>query len=593
MEYWIRKYFLALSFNRFYKMIRFPNPGSDISSFIRIFYEIFEVLNSQDFFSLDDMLLALVKRDLATSCGFMGEEALLLSVRKDRSRDPLYNQSKMYSELFKVLGWIHPLKRKLNFQFTYFGTHIVEAKLNPSAIFEQAALGIAYPNEILDVKGDYQLRPFATFLRALGALDGLLSRDELIVGPMCLGNDRDDLLFNNMIEEIRNLRGSWQALNDRMEAIAGQRNISLNTMKNYTRFPLAVLRWTGWTKGETNKIIYDKSIKFDRLTDKGYRALKLIEESKDIRKIDLEEIDETTKDAITRLSFYQILGRAGFDTAPVESILIEDQVLVENYLGSANHPILFSPFQELHSDYLYSIFPNLSGREASKTPIGLHLSYARGGTAEIRYSSVELIGETGHLIEELASGSQDVDGETLDVFKEPIERGWDLGTSIEYIMSQYADANKDIFYPVVEKLFKAIGYDCELSRTGVNYKRWDAMIRSPKHSMPVEIKSPGEEKFLSVKAIRQALENKVILLARAASATEFEDTSLVVCYNLPNDRSEVSSLINDVFEVYGIVIGVIDFRALLQIAGSHLLLKKEHNRNQLEKLRGFIRLSHP
>ena len=231
----------------------------------------------------------------------------------------MYNQSKMYSELFKVLGWIHPLKRKLDFQFTYFGAHIVEAKLNPSAIFEQAALGIAYPNEVLNIKGSYQLRPFATFLRTLGALDGLLSRDELIVGPMCLDNDRDNRLFNNMIEEIRNLRGSWQALNDRMKAIAALRNISLNTMKNYTRFPLAVLRWMGWTKDETNKVVYDKSIKFKKLTDKGYRVLELIEESKDIRKIDLERIDGATKDAITRLSFYQILKRAGFDTAPVEA----------------------------------------------------------------------------------------------------------------------------------------------------------------------------------------------------------------------------------------------------------------------------------
>ena len=107
-----------------------------------------------------------------------------------------------------------------------------------------------------------------------------------------------------------------------------------------------------------------------------------------------------------------------------------------------------------------------------------------------------------------------------------MEQGWDMETSIEYIMSQYADVNKDVFYPVVEKLFKVIGYDCELSRHGVNYKRSDAIIRSPKHSIPIEIKSPGEEKFLSVKAIRQALENKVILLARTAYPTEFKDTSL-------------------------------------------------------------------
>ena len=572
-------------------MIRFPNPSSDINSLIRIFYEIFEALNAHDFFSLDDVLSTLIERDLATSCGFMGEEALSLSIRPDRSRDPLYNQSKMYSELFKVLGWIHPLERKLNFRFTYFGAHVVEAKLDPSAIFEQSALGIAYPNEILNVKRDYQLRPFATFLRTLGALDGLLTRDELIVGPMCLSNDRDNQLFSNMVEEIQTLRGSWQALDEKMKTVSSQRGIKRNTMGNYTRFPLAVLRWTGWTESETNKTIYDKPIKFDKLTDKGYRALELIEGSTDIRKIDLEKIDEGTKDAITRLSFYQILEKAGFDTNPVKSMLIEDTVLVANYLESTDYSILFSPFQELPSGYLRSIFPNLSERATSRAPIELFVPHTHGNTAEVLYSSVELKGETGPLIAESTSDHQNVYKEIRDVFRKPMERDENLGSAIEYIMSQYAGVNKDVFYPIVTKLFKVIGYDCKLSRTGVNYERWDAIISDSNHSIPIEIKSPGEEEFLSVKAIRQALENKVVLLARAAYPTEFQDTSLVVCYKLPRNRSEVNSLINDVFEVYGIVIGVIDFRSLLRIVGSQLLLEKEHSRDQLGKLYGFVSLS--
>ena len=574
-------------------MIRFPNPGSDIDNIVRIFYEIFDALNSRDFFCPDDISLTLIDRNLVTSHGFTGEKALLRSTRQDRSLDSLYNQSKQYSEVFKVLGWLHPLDQKLNFQFTYFGAHVVEAKLNPSAILEESVLGIAYPNEILNVKANNRLRLFATFLRTLGALDGLLTRDELIIGPMRLDDDRDDQLFSNMVKEIQGLRGSWQALDDKMRTIVSQRGIKRTTMENYVRIPLSMLKWIGWTTDENNKVIYNKSIKFDKLTDKGYEVLKLIEESKDIRKIDLEKIDKATKDAIIRLSFYQILERAGFDTDPVESILVEDRILVENYLGSADQPILFSPFQELHSDYLHSIFPKFSGSEASKTTIGLRISHAHGGTAETQYSSVELMGETGHLVGESVSGRQNVDGETLNIFKEPMERGWDLGTSIEYIMSQYADVNKDIFYPIIEKLFNVIGYDCELSKIGGNYERWDAIIKSSKHSIPIEIKSPGEEKFLSVKAVRQALENKVILLARAPYPTEFQDTSLVVCYNLPNDRSEVNSLINDVFKVYGIVIGVIDFRTLLQISGSHLLMKKAHNKGQLEKSRGFIRLSDP
>ncbi len=574
-------------------MIRFPNPGSDINSIVRIFYEIFEVLNSQNSFSLDDILLTLIERDLATSCGFMGEEALSLSVRPDRSRDPLYNQSKMYSELFKILGWIHPFERKLNFRFTFFGAHVIEAKLDPSSIFEQSALGIAYPNEILDVKGDYQLRPFVTFLRTLEALDGLLARDELIIGPMCLDNDRDNRLFDSMVEEIQTLRGSSEALNKKMKAVAGQRNILLNTMRNYTRFPLAVLRWTGWTEGETNKVIYDKPIKFDKLTDKGYRVLKLIEGSKDIRKTDLQKINPATKDAITRLGFYQILERAGFDIDSIKSMLVEDKVLVSNYLGTTDYSILFSPFQELHSDYLHTIFPNLSGSKTSDTSLDLFHSPVRGNASEILYSSVELKGETGLLIMESTSDQQDVDKEILGVFKDSMEQDKGLEATIESIMSKYADLNQDKFYPLVEKLFKAIGYDCKLSRYGGNYERWDAIIRSPKHSIPIEIKSPGEEIFLSVKAIRQALENKIVLLARNAYPTEFNDTSLVVCYKLPNNRSEVNSLINDIFEVYDIVIGVIDFRTLLQIAGSWLFLEQEHDKGKLEKLHGIIKLSSP
>jgi len=91
-------------------LLRFPNPGSDISTFIRIFQELYDALCSKSSFTLDDMSATLVSRNLATSCGYTGEAALELSTRDDRSRDPLYNQSKMYSELYKILGWIHPVK---------------------------------------------------------------------------------------------------------------------------------------------------------------------------------------------------------------------------------------------------------------------------------------------------------------------------------------------------------------------------------------------------------------------------------------------------------------------------------------------------
>ena len=580
-------------------MLRFPNPGSDINSFIRIFYEIFDALKDQESFSLDDITSTLVERNLATSCGFAGEEALSHSTRKDRSRDPLYNQSKMYSELFKILGWIHPFKGKqLDFQFTFFGAHVVRAIQDPAAIFRESALGVAYPNEILDVKGNHQLRPFATILRTLGALDGLLARDELIIGPMCLDNDRDDNLFSNMIQEIHTLRGYWKALDNKMKEIANQRNIKPNTMKNYTRFPLAVLRWTGWTKDETIKVIYDKAIKFDKLTEKGKMVLEFLEKCRDIRKFDLEKINRETRNAIIRFSFYQMLGRAGFDTAPVDSMLSNDKTLITSYLGSENRPVLFSPFQEMSSDYLLNIFPNPSGSETTQARQELITSTTNVERREFLYSNVELkissasdlkIVEPTDFRNKMLN--QNIDAPILNLFEMAITKYRSLDPAIEPIAIQYLDANQDKFYPLIVKLFNAIGYDCKLSRPGVNYERWDAMIIDKQHSMPIEIKSPGEEIFLSVKAIRQALENKVILLARSAYPTKFHDTSLVVCYNLPNNRSEVNSLINDIFETYKIVIGVIDFRSLLKIAGSQLFLTKQHRKDQLEKLHGIIKLS--
>ena len=109
-------------------MLRFPNPGSDISSFIRIFTELYAALQHLTSFDLDDFTQVLVERNLATSCGHMGSEALRRSTRDDRSLDPLYNQSKMYTELYKVLGWLHPTSEgALVFKFTLLGAHVVQA----------------------------------------------------------------------------------------------------------------------------------------------------------------------------------------------------------------------------------------------------------------------------------------------------------------------------------------------------------------------------------------------------------------------------------------------------------------------------------
>lgn len=53
------------------------------------------------------------------------------------------------------------------------------------------------------------------------------------------------------------------------------------------------------------------------------------------------------------------------------------------------------------------------------------------------------------------------------------------------------------------------------------------MIPDDAYSIPVEVKSPTEEEMLSVKAIRQATENKSIVTARKPYKTSYEVSTFV------------------------------------------------------------------
>ncbi len=73
--------------------------------------------------------------------------------------------------------------------------------------------------------------------------------------------------------------------------------------------------------------------------------------------------------------------------------------------------------------------------------------------------------------------------------------------------------------------------------------------------------------------------------------TKPETTSLVIGYNLPNDRSEVLSLINDIYRAFGFKIGVIDFRALLKLAIVYVVENKQHDDRELKRLHGIIEVA--
>jgi hypothetical protein len=108
------------------------------------------------------------------------------------------------------------------------------------------------------------------------------------------------------------------------------------------------------------------------------------------------------------------------------------------------------------------------------------------------------------------------------------------------------------------------------------------------YALPVEIKSPTEEVMLSTKAVRQALENKVILLSRGGLETRPELASLVVGNRLPNERGEMSNLIDDVFKAFGLRLGVIDLTTLAHLALRAVRDGVTIDAGQLSQLRGFL-----
>jgi hypothetical protein len=122
------------------------------------------------------------------------------------------------------------------------------------------------------------------------------------------------------------------------------------------------------------------------------------------------------------------------------------------------------------------------------------------------------------------------------------------------------------FYPQIGELLSIIGFNSNVTREGDVNCRFDATIIDNRYSIPIEIKSPREDAQINIKSIRQALENKIVLLSRKFYPTEHEITSLAIAQYYPPSRSDVFELIDDIYSAWGINIGIISLSDLLTLA---------------------------
>ena len=122
------------------------------------------------------------------------------------------------------------------------------------------------------------------------------------------------------------------------------------------------------------------------------------------------------------------------------------------------------------------------------------------------------------------------------------------------------------FYDIIGLILKHIGFkNTQVSREGDVNNRMDAVIIDEENSIPIEIKSPGESIEINIKSIRQACENKVIILSRKFFKTTDDTTSLAIAFSYPPERSDVYELIDDIKKAYHFNIGIIDIDDLLSL----------------------------
>jgi len=567
-------------------MLRFPNPGSTIENFVSVFNAAFERLNGRTV-CLDDIVHAVVQANLATSSGYMGGEAVARSTRADRSRDPLYNQLKMYAELFRTLGWIHPTPQSaLNFTFTLLGEQVAAAGRDFYLLLEECVLGIIYPTPILSVKGNFDLRPFAFIIRAMAACDGYLSRDEMIIGPLSASSDRGKDMLHKVTSTIKAARASSSVTENFVSAISKARDIQVNTLQNYTRWPLAILRDLGWATRGSAKFRDGTKYTAFHLTDKGQVLAKRVADSLDLRVSDVDKLVSRERLALAFVSHFRMLERAGFDISPLAVRISKAEVICSSALKRVDkngHKLLFSPFQSLSLEDIAAVFP-----PRIQTP-QLHMKTAR---KEVTIAPDGRDDRSHLFVHPNMVAAAGIGKSGPKALRAELKALLDVSKTIDIAANAFAANHvrdtQSSFYPLVTHLFQILGFNSDYSRAGVNYQRWDACVWVGDYALPVEIKSPTEEVMLSTKAVRQALENKVILLSRGGLDTRRELASLVVGNRLPNERGEMSNLIDDVFNTFGLRIGVIDLRTLGYLALRAVREGVTIETRQLSQLRGFL-----
>lgn len=340
-------------------IFRFPNAVSDIDKFIQtyrsLYNNFFPITLRGEYFNHKEASDFLAKNGLASSSGAIGTEAIRRSRRDDTSRDPLYNQHKMYSEIYRMLGWYEPGTKKTNFKIPEYGSYIAvnEEEDVVKKLFSLNLLHIVSPNPLTSVRGRNILRPFPLILKMLDSLDGYLSRDEMIISVLACQNDRNPSYIDEQTNLIKQLRQqSYEEIQKKMKKLMSDAHIKSNdVLPNYTRFPIAAMKWTGWAEGINSDSFYNnKNLKYLRQTPAGKEITRFVSDATDIRYEDISSYSEIEQAAFVVWSNIHQLEKATFNTEEysdkIDYLQLTASEIFKKYKINNNTDLLFFGYQE-------------------------------------------------------------------------------------------------------------------------------------------------------------------------------------------------------------------------------------------------------
>ncbi|MCZ4088757.1 hypothetical protein [Sinorhizobium psoraleae] len=143
-------------------------------------------------------------------------------------------------------------------------------------------------------------------------------------------------------------------------AVSGARKIQVNTLQNYTRWPIALLRDLGWATRGPARFGDGRKYGTFHLTDKGQALADRVVRSVDLRVDDAAQLAPEERKALAAVAHFRMLERSGFDVAPVGERIAEAEALaapVFERLGTDGRNLLFSPFQSLSLEDIAAAFP--------------------------------------------------------------------------------------------------------------------------------------------------------------------------------------------------------------------------------------------